>query len=242
MKRLTFVFLFFSGWMHAQTTEEIIKKHIEAIGGLSNWEKIKTLSIQEDLSKEGTVFHLHKQVVMGKAMRQDIRIEDRSMIANDKAYYILLRGQEGWKYLPDNPNYGVLPLEPQEIEEYRGQMDPEDPFLHAEEKNKKISMLNIEYIGDTEYYKFIIEYASGRQYYVFVNTKTLWIDRMVLSGGDIEDVRIFSDYQRRPEGIWVPMHIESSAGITTRKSFLINTKIPDTVFQPSSPNDRFFKH
>ncbi len=244
MKRMFISALLLLGFLslHAQSTEEIISKHIEAIGGLANWDKINSLVIAETIGQSGTTFYITKSILKNKALRHDIRIEDRTMIALDKAYYIIVNGNEGWKYLPDNINNDILSLSPQEIEDYKGDLDYEDPFIHYEEKGREINLLNIEFYNEAEFYKFLIRYKSGKEYYCYMNTQTLMIDKMVLTGSDIEDEKVFEQYEKLPEGIWMSKRILSLGGTIEITSIKINPSISPDIFKPTDKNSRFYKH
>lgn len=244
MKRILIVCLLLIGFesLHAQSTEEIIAKHIETIGGLANWDKINSLVINESMEQNGTTYYITKSIIKNKSLRHDIRIEDRSMIAHDKAYYIIVNGNEGWKYLPDNIHHDILSLTPQEIEDYKSDLDYEDPFIRYEEKGREIHLMNIEFYNETEFYKFLITYKSGKQYYCYMNTKTLMIDRMVLNGSDIEDEKVFKQYEKLPEGIWMAKQILTLAGTIEITSIKINPTITADTFKPSDKNSRFYKH
>ncbi|HNB82577.1 MAG TPA: hypothetical protein PLP14_10785, partial [Chitinophagaceae bacterium] len=228
--------------LQAQSTEELIQAHIRAVGGEEKWDQIKSMQVSETMVMDGTTFKITRRIIRNKALRKDIRIEDRAGIGNDKVYYIIVNENEGWKYLPDNPNFSVLTLIPEEITSYREELDPDDPFIHYREKNREIQLLNIETVGSNEYYKFLIRYPSGRQYFCFVNTQTQMIDRMVLTGADYEEDRLFGEYTRLPEGVMIPKRIETPLTVIQVGTVKINPDLKMDIFQPGDTNKLYYKH
>lgn len=52
MKQLLYILLFFSFLSYAQTADEIVNRHIQATGGLENWNKLNSIRIQGIVSME----------------------------------------------------------------------------------------------------------------------------------------------------------------------------------------------
>lgn len=53
----------------AQTADEILAKHEKAMGGLDNWNKIKTMELTGSVLQQGSVADITLRVKAGKAMR-----------------------------------------------------------------------------------------------------------------------------------------------------------------------------
>src|SRR6187401_648105 len=82
-----------SSALFSQTTDEIVKKHIEAIGGKDNWAKVKSMQTEMTMKANGaeikvTIFQVDK-----KAMRQNIALMGMEG-------YSILTNTEGWSYMP----------------------------------------------------------------------------------------------------------------------------------------------
>src|SRR4051812_15531399 len=95
MKRSVFIMLLAicSRFVGAQNLDEIINKHIEAIGGRDNWAKIKTMRTFSTMKAQGAEIKFTIAQVDGRAMRQDINL----MGMNG---YNILKNNEGWSYSP----------------------------------------------------------------------------------------------------------------------------------------------
>src|SRR5580704_5992470 len=73
--------------VQAQTADDILDKHQKAIGGVDNWDKIKTVKMVGTMSQQGMDIDITQTLVMGKAMRVDISMMGMSgfQIVTDKA-------------------------------------------------------------------------------------------------------------------------------------------------------------
>ncbi len=81
----------------AQTADEILDKHIAAIGGADNWNNLKTVKMVGSLSVQGNgyqAFDTDRMSETGKAMRTDIN----AMGSN--GFIIVTTTTSGYMYLP----------------------------------------------------------------------------------------------------------------------------------------------
>src|SRR4051812_5748293 len=82
-----------SSFAFSQTLDEIIKKHIEAIGGKENWAKVKSLKMESSMKANGAEIKVTIYQVDKKAMRQNIALMGMEG-------YSILTTTEGWTYMP----------------------------------------------------------------------------------------------------------------------------------------------
>lgn len=57
---------------------------------------------------------------------------------------------------------------------------------------------------------------------------------MKANGKEMEQVSMMSNYQKQPEGIVVPMTINTQGGEITFKTVEINKPVDESVFKPSN--------
>ncbi|MBL7766397.1 MAG: hypothetical protein JNJ58_09910 [Chitinophagaceae bacterium] len=219
----------------SQSTEEIIQKHLTAIGGEKNWNKINTILIESTQRIEGDEIEHRRQVIRNKAVRSDMIYKGRSAAVNDKKYYILVNQKGGWYFLPGQAK--VAPMNAEEILYYKDDLDYEDPFLNYIQKERQITMIGLEYYDDREFYKFSIQYPSGKQEYCYLDSKTFLIDKRVLINAPIEDSRDYRNYTRYGDGIMMPATIITTGGEITITQVQINPVLDEKAFNPDFPNN-----
>lgn len=221
--------------LNAQSTAEIISRHIDSIGGAKNWDKIQSLVLDEELRTDDATYFITRSIIKNKSLRNDMRIQRRLPDEQDKKYYIILNGNQGWKYMPDTKNT-ILTLYPSEIAQLQDDLDYEDPFLHYREKGREIEMVNVEYYDSADHYKFLVTYPSGKKIFCYLHALTLMITKTVLLESEVDEIRNYVAYQRLPEGVVVPKEIIDLSGQLSIKSVMINPVLPPHLFKPPDYN------
>ena len=77
----------------AQTADEIVKSHIDAIGGQANWDKVKSIRMETTMKQQGAEMTIIVTQVDKKEMRQDINVMGMSG-------YTIVTTKEGWNFMP----------------------------------------------------------------------------------------------------------------------------------------------
>ena len=90
---ITALFSIFALTSFSQTLDEIVKKHIDAIGGLENWKKLKSIKMECLIKANGAEVKMVMSQIDKKAMRQDISV----MGMNG---YQIVTNTEGWSFMP----------------------------------------------------------------------------------------------------------------------------------------------
>mgnify|MGYP000995824463 FL=1 len=90
---LSIATVFFAQLAIAQSAEEIVNKHVEAIGGAENWKKMNSLVMEATMKAQGAEIKIVRSQIHNKAMRMDIAV----MGMNG---YQILTPTEGWSFMP----------------------------------------------------------------------------------------------------------------------------------------------
>ena len=223
----------------AQTADEIIQKHIDAIGGTANWNKIKSMKKVGSMSMQGMEIGFSLTVVNDKGMRTDIN----AMGMNG---YVILTPKEGWMYMPFQPGMDkVTPMPAEQIKSAQTQLN-----VKADQLLDKSSITKAEYVGkDTvnniACLKVKITDKDGAEQTAFFDASTYYIvhsDRKMKGQDDQEqEVAInYSNFQKQPEGIVIPMTVTSpmGQGDITFKSVEINKNYDDSIFKPGADDKK----
>src|SRR5688572_32232188 len=81
------------GLANAQSLDEIVNKHIEAIGGRDNWNKLNTLRMECNMKIQGSDLKITISQIDKVAARQDIE-------AMGMKGYNIITTTEGWNFMP----------------------------------------------------------------------------------------------------------------------------------------------
>ncbi|MBL7773706.1 MAG: hypothetical protein JNM95_12655 [Chitinophagaceae bacterium] len=220
--------------LYAQDVDQLIKRHIDAVGGEKNWDKIKTVKVEGVVEMEGVQIKTTKRIIKDKAWRNDMLFEGKTQSLKNNKFYVSILQDKGWKYLPDSKDDKPELLDKGEIALYKEEMEFEDPFIHYQSKGTKISYLNIENVLDVDYYKFAFTYASGKQEYIYVRAKDMMIAKRVVYNSDAEDTKDYDYYEKQSNGIYYPKLIRTNIGVIHIKTVQFNTTIEEKIFLPAN--------
>ena len=177
----------------AQTVDEIISKHIEAIGGKENLAKVKSLYIESNMDMMGTSAPMVSNLVDGKGCRTEI-IYNGSTIIN------CFTDKGAWSLNPlgGNPSPVTLPDEMYQSGKnaiYTGGIlfDYATKGATAELQGKEDGA-----------YKIKVTVANAPSFY-FIDTATYYIKKMLvkgeLMGSPVDITTSFSDYKKTDFGM-----------------------------------------
>ena len=106
---------------YAQSTAEIISKHIEAIGGVKNWSNLKSLRQTGKIKMQGAEITITTSQIDQKAYRTDIAV----MGMNG---YTFFTTTEGWMFMPFQGQTVPEPMTPEDVKMSQDQLDIQNDF------------------------------------------------------------------------------------------------------------------
>jgi len=226
---LILVSLFF-GNVQAQSVDDIINKHIAAIGGKENWKNVNSLKQEASLSVQGMDIPLTMYQVHNKAVKQEF------VVMNMTAYTIM-RKDSGWNYMPFNGQTKPEPMTAEELKIGADQLDIQGELLDYAAKGHRVELMGKEDVDGTEALKLKVTRKTGNEVVYFIDPSTYYairtVSKMKVNGQEMEQTMNMSNYKKLPEGIVLPFTMESTtipAPITVTK-VTVNAKIDDSVFR-----------
>lgn len=220
----------FFGSVYAQTVDEIVTKHIEAIGGKENWKKVNSLKQTATLNVQGMEIPLTMYQVHNKAMKQEF-------VAMGMTAYTILRQDSGWSYMPFQGQSNPEPMPADQVKLGADQLDIQGDLLDYAAKGNKVELLGKEDVGGKQAFKLKVTRKSGNEVVLYIDPVSYYIIRTVskikVEGQEMEQTMNLSNHQKLPEGITVPFTMESNAipAPVVISKVEVNTTIPDSVFQ-----------
>ena len=232
IKHLSFavVGLLLSAMSFAQTAEEIVAKHITAIGGADNWKKINNMRQEATLSVQGMDIPVVITALHNKATKQEYTVMGMTG-------YSIITSEGGWNFNPMQGQTKPEPITQDELKYGKDNLDLQGDFVDYKAKGHAIQLMDKEDIEGVECLKVKLTRKSGNESILFFDPKTYYIVRtsskMSANGQEVESVVNMSNYQKLPEGIVIAYTIESTAvpaPITVTK-VIVNGKIDEAVFK-----------
>jgi hypothetical protein len=214
----------------AQTADEIVAKHISAIGGADNWKKINNMRQEATLSVQGMDIPVVITALHNKATKQEYTVMGMTG-------YSIITSEGGWNFNPMQGQTKPEPITQDELKYGKDNLDLQGDFVDYKAKGHAIQLMDKEDIEGVECLKVKLTRKSGNESIFFFDPKTYYIVRtsskMSANGQEVESVVNMSNYQKLPEGIVIAYTIESTAvpaPITVTK-VIVNGKIDEAVFK-----------
>jgi hypothetical protein len=217
--------------LQAQTADEIVSKHIEAIGGADNWKKVTSIVETGAMSLQGITIEVTRTALHQKGTRQDLSI----MGMNN---YIVVTPTEGWMFMPVQQQTEAQKMPDEQLKEAQGQLDVQGAFIDYKSKGHSFELAGSETVDGVECFKLKMTGKNGVVVMHFIDKKTYNLVQSVRTAEGNELVTTFSNFKKLPEGIVVPMSsvVPLGNGMTaeyTVSKIEINKPIDETLFKPS---------
>lgn len=212
----------------AQSQDEIINKHIEAIGGKDAWSKVKTMRSEATMKADGAEIKLTFLQVDKKATRQNI-----SLMGMDG--YSILTEKEGWVFMPFQGQTKPEPMTADDVKNGQEGLHIQEDFLTYKELGKKLEYLGKDDVDGTECHKFKMTDKNGQETTYFLDASSYLTikqtNKFKADGKEMEGSTMYSNYKKLPEGIVYPMTVGGGWGDTEFTKVEVNAAIDDKEFK-----------
>ncbi|MEO5783867.1 MAG: hypothetical protein ABIQ07_11370 [Ginsengibacter sp.] len=217
------------GFTYAQTADEIVAKHVEAIGGLDAWKKVNSMVTTGTIKIQGAEIGVSQTVLNGKGSRQDI-------IAMGMNGYQIVTPAAGWNFMPFQGQKAPEPITADDLKEAQDELDAQGSLVDYKTKGHTIEYLGTDDVEGVDALKLKETLKSGKVQTIFLDPKTYYIIRVIskqkANGKEVDVTTNLSNYQKLPEGIMVPWSIGLPFGEMTIAKVEINKPVDENIFKP----------
>jgi hypothetical protein len=236
MKSLALFLAFFVSTMvsYAQSADDIINKHIDAIGGKDKWKAITSWVQTGTMSVQGAEIQLKRSIVHNAAARTDISLMGMTG-------YQIVTNTEGWSYMPFQGQAAVEAMTADQIKDQQDDLDIQGVVIDYAAKGHSAEFIGKEDVDGTECFKVKMTLKSGKSQTLFFDPATYYIIKAVstinANGQEAEVATSFSNYQKHSSGIVVPMSTTVPMGPgfnadLSIESIEVNTNLDSSLFKP----------
>ncbi len=214
----------------AQTVDDIISRHVEAMGGR---EKIMSLS---SALMTGTF------TAMGATSPINITTTKKHMIgsridinADGINNYQVITPKNGWIYTPIQGDKEPRPLADDQAKSLQVQLDLHGPFINHREKGIKIEMAGKDSVDGALCYKLKVTSPNTNVTLYFINSKSGLIVKSstkMVQFGKLEDVETtYSDYRQNADGYWFAYTNVGPRGATHHNEIVTNVAVNEKIYK-----------
>lgn len=218
--------------MQSQTAEEIINKHIEAIGGYEKIKAIKTLIFESVTKFPDHIRRSTSYVIHDSAIRTD------NINSNGEIGYGIVTKTDGWTF--DAAANSMKKKTKAEIKEFQRVLDIQGPLVDYKQKENKVKFLGKETIDSSGYLKVrVIKHNKDRLIYFF--DSSYFVFRVIYHPTGKDRPYTFDYSYQSIEGGYFFVHKSKhlETGIeTVYTDYQMNPEIDRSLFLPHNVNKR----
>lgn len=215
---------------YAQKAEDIIQKHLAAIGGEDTWKKLNTLRMEGGMKANGVDVSVVINSVNMKGTRQDITVMGMSG-------YTITTDKEGWMYMPFGGQTAPEAMTPDQVKQGKYKLDLQGDFVDYKSKGTKVEFVGKDEVEGTEVFKLKVTHKDSTEKTVFMDASNYYlireVDKFVADGKEMEVAIDFSNFQKQPNGIVFAMTMGVPQGEVNFTKVEVNVKVDDAIFKPS---------
>ena len=222
--------LFVSVAAYAQTVDEIVDKHVAALGGVEKLNGVKTLATEQSISVQGMEIPVKTVIVIGKSLRSESSIMGNSMIT-------VVDGTTGWMIRPAMMGGTGEPedMPADQLKQSLSQLDPFGSLVNYKAKGNKVELVGKEKVDKKDAYHLKVTTKEGQFVEQFIDAETYMVSKLITSmNGQSAEIGL-GDY-KEVEGIKMPHSMEMAspqAGqlVFTTNKVKINGPVDEATFK-----------
>ncbi len=213
----------------AQTLDEIVAKHIEAVGGKANWNKIQSLKMEGVITDDNgvktnlVVFQIDK-----KARRENI-------VQSGKNGYSIITTTEGWSFMPFMEQKNPEAMSADYIKNSQDELSIADEFLTYAEQGKTIEYKDTDDVDGVECFKIRITNKNENETTYYLDQKSFFIIKKKCmtkeDGAESTVTTLYSDYKKMDSGIVYPIGMTTGFGLLKADKVEFNLTIDEHIFK-----------
>ncbi|OSZ73585.1 hypothetical protein CAP36_16330 [Chitinophagaceae bacterium IBVUCB2] len=230
MKRIVFsLFLLGAAFItKAQTADEVVNMHIQAIGGAEAWRKVNSVKLEGTLKGQGFEANINQVVLHGKGSRQEFTLMGMTG-------YTIITPTNGWNFMPFQGQTAPEAMTGETLAESQDQLDAQGVLVDYAAKGHTIELLGKDDVDGTECYKLKVNKKGGSPETMFIDTKTHYLIKSIsitkANGQEQEVSTNFSNYEKLAEGIVVAKSFTLPYGELNITKISINDPVDESAFK-----------
>ena len=194
--------------VHSQTVNEIISKHIEAMGGKEVIKSITSVCSENSFEAMGNKSTSTTVLLVGKGVKTKSDFNGQTMIQcyTDKG---------GWSINPMAGSSDATPMSGDQYKAGKNQLSLEQGLLDNNNGNK-VELLGKEKIQNNDAYKIKVTNSDSLTIIYYIDTQTYYLVKTLMSvemmGQKMDVTSVNSDFEKSSFGIVVPKTTTVSYG------------------------------
>jgi hypothetical protein len=181
---------FLSVGAYAQTVDEIVEKHVTALGGMDKLNGVQTVTSDMSIAVQGMEIPIKTTVVRGKAFRSQSNLMGNDMIS-------VVSGTTGWMVRPTMMGGTGDPedMPADELKQQSAQLDPFGALVGYKEKGYTVALVGKEQLNKKDVYHLKLTDKDGSTFDEWVDAGTYMVSKVSRQVNGQEAGVEFEEYQ-----------------------------------------------
>lgn len=215
----------------AQTADEIISKHIDAMGGKDKLSQITSIYIESGTEVMGNEMETKTTILNGKGFRNESDFNGQKLVQ-------VVTDKGGWMINPFAGSTDAAAIPEDQFKISQDQIFASSPLYDYAAHGAKVELLGQEKVGDVDAYKIKYTNKDSGEVMYYIDPTTYQAVQAVKKGNAMgQDVTIttnFSNYQKTDFGLTVPYTTNIDMGQfalkVNVKKVEVNKAVDPTIF------------
>ncbi len=213
----------------AQTSDEIINKYIDAIGGKEKLLALKTLKMTGSLSVQGLEVSVITTAVQAVGFRSDISVPGMG------EGYQIMTPTKGISFMPFQGQSSPEEVDADRLKSGQLSLDIQSYLLNYKEKGHAVELVGKEKVEGADCFHLKLTTNIGKIVQVFIDATTYYkvktVSSMNINGEETEIETVFSDFKKTPEGYVFPYSQTTPNGVILISAIEINKPVDESIFK-----------
>lgn len=231
IKNMKTLLLFFTALLvfsfaKSQTADDIIAKHIEAIGGKDKLSQITSMYSEKNTEIMGNESNTKTTIINGKGYKNESDFNGQQIVQ-------VVTDKGGWVINPFGGSTSATALSPDQYKTSEDEIYLPDPLFNYADHGAKVELAGQEKVGDKNTNKIKYTNKDGAVTTYYLDTASNYIIQAIRTGdvqGQPTDFTIsYGDYKKIDFGIYVPYSVGIDMGQFNLKNTTTKVEVNKTV-------------
>lgn len=188
----------------AQSVDDIVTKHLNAIGGLAKLKSVSAIRQTSEMTRDGQTMTMVVAAKRPNLARQEMTIQGQTIVQ-------IFDGTTAWMINPFTGSKDPIALTGPEAELTRDQATFDSPLVDYKERGTTVELVGTEDAGKTKVHHLKLTSKSGRIQEIYIDVTTGLQTRVVTHTHQGPVDQTFSDF-KEVDGIKMPFTIRTQVG------------------------------
>lgn len=187
--------------LHAQTAEEVVSKHIAAVGGKELMSTIKSMVMEAELSVMGSTLPSKLTILVGKGYKSEANFNGQDIVQ-------VITPTGGWMINPLTGSTDAQPIPEEQAKSAQANLWVGGELAAYQEKGGKITLEGNQTIDGVNAHKLKLVTSDAREILYFIDPATYYVIRqeqtLDAGGQKMTSVVTYSNFKKTDFGYVIP--------------------------------------